>query len=126
MSVGKPLLLHSTKLADSRSAADVATSQILADHTIPEPEELRDLFRAYDIVERQDFSKLHRIVLGFYDNSNGEANDRSLQTALRCLPIDITDHSGRTALSWGAQRGDHQAVKRFLSEGTNVNRIDRE
>ena len=38
--------------------------------------------------------------------------------------INAVDSKGRTALSWAAQRGDHDAVRLLLQRGVDVNRPD--
>ena len=76
-------------------------------------------------MKRQEFPGLHKLILGLKDNTN----DEGLEEELRFLPhaaIDATDRTGRTALSWAAQRCDVYAVDRLLEHGADPNKVDRE
>ena len=76
-------------------------------------------------MKRQNFCELHKIILGLKDNTGHD----DLEKALHKLPhdsIDSTDRTGRTPLSWAAQRCDLYAVDLLLKYGADPNKVDRE
>ena len=71
-------------------------------------------------VEANEFSEAHQSVL--------QLSSLSEENSIRKLPryaIDDVDLSGRTPLSWAAQRGDLDAVQELLYRGADPNRADR-
>ena len=81
-------------------------------------EDIQCLTVASDWVEEQEFSKLHKIIVGLQLSSIEEviADDPT--------SIDETDTMGRTPLLWAAARGDHQAVQILLDHNANPNATD--
>jgi ankyrin repeat protein len=79
---------------------------------------LRSLTRDSDFVDDQNYTGLHRIVLGL--------SMRDLEKELYLHPDDIntTDAMGRTPLAWAACRGDERAVVTLLQHGAKVNTVD--
>ena len=79
---------------------------------------LRCIARDSEFIEDQDFSPLHKIILGL--------SLQDLETEIFRDPknIDIRDAMGRTALEWAAARGDDRAVVTLLSFGADPNMID--
>ena len=78
-------------------------------------EELRSLFPARDYVDDQEFSLLHKAVLGL--------NPLDLDTLLMSLPatmVDSCDVNGRTPLFWAAGNGDSKAVRSLLNSKAEV------
>ncbi|KAM5343600.1 hypothetical protein ACJ41O_012137 [Fusarium nematophilum] len=77
--------------------------------------EMEQLFSDRDCVEEMRFPQLHRIILGL-DGS-------SLEAYLLRFPgsVNSVDASGRTALSWAAQRGMTCALNTLLRCGADPN-----
>ncbi|KAJ4120170.1 hypothetical protein NW769_000016 [Fusarium oxysporum] len=77
--------------------------------------EMEQLFNDRDCLEEMRFPPLHRLVLGLDKSSLEEhlVNSRG--------QVDSVDGSGRTALSWAAQRGMTYAVTTLLRYGANPN-----
>lgn len=80
---------------------------------------MRIIAEGSDFVKSQNFSKLHKIVLGL--------SFSNLQEALRESPyaVDVRDTTGRTALQWAAARGDENAIVTLLSFGADPNNMDK-
>lgn len=80
---------------------------------------LRVIAEGSDFIESQDFSTLHKIVLGL---SLG-----NLRQELQKNPYDadVRDTTGRTPLQWAAARGDETAVVTLLSFGADPNNMDK-
>ena len=76
------------------------------------------LTKSSDFVEEQNFTQLHRIVLGL------SLLDLEKEVQLNPDEIDATDASGRTALMWVSARGDQQAVTTVLSYRADPNLMD--
>lgn len=81
-------------------------------------EALRCLTQDSDFVAEQDYTLLHRIVLGL---SMQDLEEALLQHADL---IDIPDAMGRTALAWASARGDERSIVTLLQHGAEVNTID--
>ncbi|KAL8705358.1 MAG: hypothetical protein Q9201_001514 [Fulgogasparrea decipioides] len=81
-------------------------------------EALRCLTQDSDFVDEQNYTLLHRIVLGL--------SMQDLEESLLLHPelIDIPDAMGRTALAWAAARGDERSIVALLQHGAEVNTID--
>ncbi|KAL8969910.1 MAG: hypothetical protein Q9197_004097 [Variospora fuerteventurae] len=81
-------------------------------------EALRCLTQDSDFVDEQNYTLLHRIVLGL--------SMQELEEALSLHPelIDIPDAMGRTALAWASARGDERSIVTLLQHGAEVNTID--
>ena len=65
------------------------------------------------------FSELHKACLGL----SGKPLEEVLSFTARSA-IDAVDNTGRTTLSWAAQRGDYKALELLLRRGANANRPD--
>lgn len=76
------------------------------------------LTNSSDFVEEQNFTQLHRIVLGL------SLLDLEKEVQLNPDEIDATDALGRTALMWASARGDQQAVTTLLSYRADPNLMD--
>ncbi|KAL8958300.1 MAG: hypothetical protein Q9193_004614 [Seirophora villosa] len=81
-------------------------------------EALRCLTQDSDFVDEQNYTLLHRIVLGL--------SMQELEEALSLHPdlIDVPDAMGRTALAWASARGDERSIVTLLQHGAEVNTID--
>ncbi|KAL9010795.1 MAG: hypothetical protein Q9173_004301 [Seirophora scorigena] len=81
-------------------------------------EALRCLTQDSDFVDEQNYTLLHRIVLGL--------SMQELKEALSLHPdlIDVPDAMGRTALAWASARGDERSIVTLLQHGAEVNTID--
>lgn len=71
-------------------------------------EALRCLTRGDDFIDEQNYSILHRIILGL-STANLEGEIR-----LHSEDVNITDVMGRTPLAWAACRGDDRATVTLL------------
>lgn len=86
------------------------------------PQEVTEILRfvseGSDFIERQNFARIHKIVLGLCGGD--------LEEELRLHPqtVDCADLTGRTALQWAAARGDERAVITLLSWGADPNNMD--
>ena len=79
---------------------------------------LRDLFPNTKQLEKCRFSQGHRIILQLAPTS------LESMLALSTARIDDTDRSGRTSLSWAAERGDLESVRILLRYGADPNITD--
>lgn len=79
---------------------------------------LRVISEGSDYIDRQNFARIHEIVLGLRD----EDLEDEIRRSPRCL--DSPDATGRTALQWAAARGDERAVVTLLSWGADPNNMD--
>ena len=79
---------------------------------------LRCIAKDSDFIENQNFSPIHKIVLGL--------SLQDLETEIFRDPsnIDVVDAMGRTTLEWAAARGDDRAVVTLLSFGAEPNVMD--
>ena len=81
-------------------------------------EALRCLTRGDDFVDEQNYTLLHKIILGL--------SMADLEEEIRLHPeeVNTTDVMGRTPLAWAACRGDDRAIITLLSHGAEVNTLD--
>ena len=102
-----------------RTAAEYARAKVLGNSAeVGITKNLRDLFFDTHLLEHGKFSDLHKVVLHLLPGSLREELQRS--TAL----LDIVDSTGRSPLSWAAQRGDDEAVTLLLEHGADPNNND--
>lgn len=73
------------------------------------------VFTDRECLEELGFSSLHKIVLGIVSNSLAQ------QLNTNALEVNVCDNSGRTCLSWAAQRGDARAVNLLLEHNADPN-----
>lgn len=81
-------------------------------------EALRCLTQDSDFVDEQNYTLLHKVVLGL------SMQDLEESLTLHSGLIDIPDAMGRTALAWAAARGDERSIVTLLQHGAEVNTID--
>lgn len=81
-------------------------------------EALRCLTQDSDFVDEQNYTILHKIVLGL--------SMQQLEEALSMYPdlVNTPDAMGRTALAWASARGDERSIVTLLQHGAEVNTID--
>lgn len=81
-------------------------------------EALRCLTRGDEFVGEQNYTMLHRIILGL--------SMANLEEEICLHPEDVntSDVMGRTPLAWAACRGDDRAIVTLLSHGAEVNTLD--
>ena len=80
-----------------------------------------NLFGKTDPIDELGFQKSQIAVLRL----NPQASELGSQlTTVSRAEIDQEDFTGRTALSWAAQRGDIQAIQILLMKGADPNRAD--
>ncbi|KAL8816264.1 MAG: hypothetical protein Q9223_004697 [Gallowayella weberi] len=81
-------------------------------------EALRCLTQDSDFIEEQNYTLLHKIVLGL--------SMQDLEESISLHPdlIDAVDAMGRTALAWASARGDERSIVTLLHHGAEVNTID--
>ncbi len=81
-------------------------------------EALRCLTRGDDFIDEQNYTPIHKIVLGL--------SLVDLEEGIRLHPetVNSTDVMGRTPLAWAACRGDDRAIVTLLSHGAEVNTLD--
>jgi len=91
---------------------------LMGDLTAEDEEALLCLTQGSDFVEEQDYTQLHKIVLGL--------SMLDLEEAIRDRPEDVnkTDIMGRTPLAWAACRGDQRAIVTLLRHRAKVNTLD--
>ncbi|KAF4332827.1 ankyrin [Fusarium beomiforme] len=77
--------------------------------------EMEELFNDRECLEEMRFPPLHRLILGLDPSSLEEYLSNNIGQ------VDSVDGSGRTALSWAAQRGMTNAVTTLLRHGANPN-----
>ena len=82
-----------------------------------EVEKLGCLTAGSDCVQDQNFTVLHKIVIGLSFQSLEEV------LVLHQDEIDAVDALGRTPLLWAAARGDEKAVATLLSHGAGSNAL---
>ena len=78
----------------------------------------RELFFGTDLVERGQFSTLHKVILDILPGDVYKLLEKST------ADLDIVDSSGRTALSWAAQRGQVEDVEALLQHGAKPDNND--
>ena len=71
-----------------------------------------------DFVEEQNFTKLHKIVLGL------SLLDLENEVQLCADEVDTTDALGRSLLIWASARGDERSVAILLSYNADPNLVD--
>ena len=102
-----------------RTAVDYAGAKILGDSAdVGTILNLRELFFDTPFLEHGNFSNLHKLILNIRPG-NVEEELRKSTAAL-----DTTDFTGRSPLSWAAQRGEVEAVRVLLEYGANPNNND--
>ena len=79
---------------------------------------LRCLTRGDDFIDEQNYTLLHRIILGL------SLADLEEEICLHPENLNTTDVMGRTPLAWAACRGDDRAIVTLLSHGAEVNTLD--
>ncbi|KAI9746289.1 MAG: hypothetical protein M1835_002448, partial [Candelina submexicana] len=84
----------------------------------PDVEALRCLTQDDDFVEEQNYTMLHKIILGLSMASLEE------QICNHPEEINTRDAMDRTPLAWAACRGDDRAIVTLLSHGAEVNTLD--
>lgn len=105
-----------TDCEKSRSALEWAWMKILGRSFKPSVQkQFEAVFTDRDCLEELGFSILHKIVLGIVSDS------LSQQLNTDALEVNICDNSGRTCLSWAAQRGDARAVNKLLEHKADPN-----
>lgn len=79
---------------------------------------LKCITQGSDYNEEQNFTSIHKIVLGL--------SLKSLESEILVHPenINATDTMGRTPLLWAAARGDKQSIITLLSYGADPNTMD--
>ena len=102
-----------------RTAAEYAGAKVLGNSagagTI---KDLRELFFDIHLLEYGNFSDLHKIVPHIRPGNIKEELQR--YTAL----LDTVDSTGRSPLSWAAQRGEDEAVRLLLEYSADPNNHD--
>ena len=78
---------------------------------------MRALFPGDDYIEDQNFSLLHRTVLGL-----NSLDLRVLLAKMSIAEVNKCDASGKTALWWATSRADYNATSLLLSRGADVNK----
>ena len=81
-------------------------------------EALRCLTRGDDFIDEQNYTLLHRIILGL------SLADLEEEICLHPENLNTTDVMGCTPLAWAACRGDDRAIVTLLSHGAEVNTLD--
>lgn len=91
---------------------------LMGDLSREDEEALLCLTSGSDFISEQNYTQLHKIVLGL---SMLELEDEILK---RLDEVNGTDIMGRTALAWAACRGDERAIVILLRYGAKVNTLD--
>ena len=81
-------------------------------------EALRCLTQGSDFIEEQNYTVLHKIILGL------SMLDLEDYISLHPEDINIADAMGRTPLAWAACRGDERSIVTLLRHRAEVNTID--
>lgn len=81
-------------------------------------EALRCVTQGSDFVEDQNYTSLHRIVLGL------SMRDLEEELRLHSEDVNLPDIMGRTPLAWAACRGDERSIVTLLQYGAKVNTLD--
>lgn len=86
--------------------------------SVEDVEALRSLTQGSDFIEEQNYTLLHKIVLGL--------SMKDLEQEIRRHPenINTTDMMGRTPLAWAACRGDERAIVTLLQYEAKVDTVD--
>ena len=104
-------------LITNRTASELAWVEILSgQYDAQFCARLRTLFPGEDLIEKQEFSLLHKAVLGL--------NPLPLEILLASMTrsmIDAGDARGRTALWWAAKRADYTAMCSLIKFGADMN-----
>ena len=90
----------------------------MGDLSDEDEEALRCITQGSDFVEEQNYTQLHKIVLGL----SMQDLEETIQS--RTEDVNATDIMGRTALAWAACRGDERPIVTLLSHGAKVNTLD--
>ncbi|KAL9084863.1 MAG: hypothetical protein Q9159_004984 [Coniocarpon cinnabarinum] len=79
---------------------------------------LRTVAQGDDFIDDQNYTSLHKIVLGLLF--------RNLEEELQIHPelLNVSDAMGRTPLIWAACRGDERAIVSLLQHGAAVDTLD--
>lgn len=106
-------------LTTCRTAVDYAGAKILGDSAEAYAiKNLRDLFFDTQFLEHGKFSDLHKIIIRIRPGNIHEELQRST------ADIDTVDSTGRSPLSWAAQRGEAEVVRVLLEHGADPNNND--
>lgn len=81
-------------------------------------EDIRCLTASSNWIEEQNFSRLHKIVVGLLPHDLEKAILEDTDQ------IDVTDAMGRTPLVWAAARGDHRSIQILLDYNADPNIMD--
>ena len=91
---------------------------LMGDLSQNDEEALLCLTQGSDFIEEQNYTTLHKIVLGL------SMLDLDEEIIARITEVNTTDMMGRTALAWAACRGDDRAIVTLLRYGAKVNTLD--
>ena len=91
---------------------------LMGDLSQEDEEALLCLTQGSDFIDEQNYTQLHKIVLGLSMMDLEEAITGRLDE------VNTTDIMGRTALAWAACRGDDRAIVSLLRYGAKVNTLD--
>ena len=101
------------------SPRNKANDFILQGGLSKEAEEIyRQIAAGADYIHEQNYTMLHKVVLGL--------SFKSLEEMLRLYPdnIEAACAMGRTPLSWAACRGDQRSIILLLAHGADPNTVD--
>ena len=102
-----------------RTAVDYAGAKILGNSAeIYVINNLRKLFFDSQFLEHRDFPDVHMVILQIRPGNIQEEVQRSTAN------LDTVDSTGRSPLSWAAQRGEIEAVRVLLEYGADPNNSD--
>ena len=79
---------------------------------------LREMFFDTAFLEHGKFSELHKVILRIRTDNVHEMLQRSV------ADLETVDSTGRSPLSWAAQRGETEVVKVLLDYGADPNNSD--